>query len=83
MGAAIVLGTPFFVFFGRLSDRIGRKPIILGGCLIAAIAYYPIYNLMTQFAHPQGVLATTGKSAGKFVDADGVTRRSPSRRSCR
>ena len=73
VGAAIVLGTPFFVFFGRLSDRIGRKPIILGGCLIAAISYYPIYNLMTQFAHPQGVLATTGKSAGRFVAADGVT----------
>ena len=73
VGAAIVLGTPFFVFFGRLSDRIGRKPIILGGCLIAAISYYPIYNLMTQFAHPQGVLATTGKSAGRYVSADGVT----------
>ena len=73
VGTAIVLGTPFFVFFGRLSDRIGRKPIILGGCLIAAISYYPIYNLMTQFAHPQGVLATTGKSAGRYVSADGVT----------
>jgi len=73
VGAAIVFATPFFVFFGRLSDRIGRKPIILGGCLIAAITYYPIYNLMVQFAHPQGVLATTGAAAGKFVGADGVT----------
>jgi MFS family permease len=73
VGTAIVLGTPFFVFFGRLSDRIGRKPIILGGCLIAALTYYPIYNLMTQFAHPQGVLATTGKAAGRYVSADGVT----------
>jgi MFS family permease len=73
VGTAIVLGTPFFVVFGRLSDRIGRKPIILGGCAIAALTYFPIYNLMTQFAHPQGVLATAGKSAGKFVAADGVT----------
>ena len=73
VGAAIVLGTPFFVVFGRLSDRIGRKPIILGGCAIAAISYFPIYNLMAQFAHPQGVLATAGKAAGKFVGADGVT----------
>jgi MFS family permease len=73
VGAAIVFATPFFVFFGRLSDRVGRKPIILGGCLIAAITYYPIYNLMVQFAHPQGVLATTGAAAGKFVGPDGVT----------
>ena len=50
--------------FGALSDRIGRKPIILGGCLIAAITYFPIYNLMTQFAHPQGVFdAKLGKYA--------------------
>ena len=73
VGTAIVLATPFFVVFGRLSDRVGRKPIILGGCLIAAITYFPIYNLMTQFAHPQGVLATTGAAAGKFVGPDGVT----------
>ena len=73
VGTAIVLATPFFVVFGRLSDRIGRKPVILGGCLIAAISYLPIYNLMVQFAHPQGVLATVGKSAGKFVGPDGVT----------
>jgi MFS family permease len=64
VGAALLLGTPFFVVFGALSDRIGRKPIILGGCLIAAITYLPIYNLMTQFAHPQGVFdAKLGKYA--------------------
>jgi MFS family permease len=73
VGTAIVLATPFFVIFGRLSDRIGRKPVILGGCLIAAITYVPIYGLMTQFAHPQGTLATSGAAAGKFVGADGVT----------
>jgi MFS family permease len=52
VGTAIVLATPFFIFFGRLSDRIGRKPIILGGCLIAALSYYPIYNLMFAAANP-------------------------------
>ncbi len=71
VGTAIVLATPFFVVFGRLSDRIGRKPIILSGCAIAAVTYFPIYNLMTQFAHPQGSLATAGALAGRFVGADG------------
>jgi len=70
VGVALLLATPFFVVFGRLSDRIGRKPIILGGCLIAAITYFPIYNLMVQFAHPQGTLSA---ALGKFVGPDGVT----------
>jgi MFS family permease len=70
VGTAIVLATPFFVVFGRLSDRIGRKPIILTGCAIAAISYFPIYNLMTTFAHPQG---TFNHTLGKFVGADGTT----------
>ena len=52
VGTAIVLATPFFIFFGRLSDRVGRKPIVLGGCLIAALSYYPIYNLMFAAANP-------------------------------
>jgi MFS family permease len=49
---ALVLATPFFLVFGRLSDRIGRKPIILGGCLIAAITYVPIYAAMNAVAKP-------------------------------
>ena len=72
VGTAIVLATPFFFVFGRLSDRIGRKPVILAGCLIAAVTYVPIYNLMASFAHPVGTLATTGANAGKFVDAAGA-----------
>jgi MFS family permease len=68
VGTAIVLATPFFLIFGRLSDRIGRKVIILGGCAIAAITYVPIYNLMIQFAHPQG---TFDPSKGRYLDAAG------------
>ena len=60
---AIALATPFFIFFGWLSDQIGRKPIILGGCLIAAVAYFPIFNAMKGFAHPApGTDAVTGKA---------------------
>jgi MFS family permease len=66
VGTAIVLATPFFIFFGWLSDRIGRKPIILGGCLVAAITYYPIYNLMASFSHP------TYGADGKVIAAGAV-----------
>jgi MFS family permease len=47
---ALLFGTPFFLIFGALSDRIGRKPIIMAGCLLAALTYYPIYVLMGQVA---------------------------------
>jgi len=52
---ALLLATPFFVFFGSLSDRIGRKPIILGGCLLAGLLYYPIYQGLMHFANPLNV----------------------------
>ncbi len=49
---ALALATPFFVFFGWFSDKIGRKPIILGGCLLAAILYFPLFNALTRAANP-------------------------------
>jgi MFS family permease len=49
---ALVLGTPFFVVFGALSDRIGRKGIIMSGCLLAALTYIPIYHGMSAAAEP-------------------------------
>lgn len=49
---ALAMGTPFFVFFGWLSDKIGRKPIILGGCAIAALAYFPLFSALTTAANP-------------------------------
>ncbi|MGL4395730.1 MAG: MFS transporter [Hyphomicrobium sp.] len=49
---ALILGTGFFIFFGRLSDRIGRKPIILTGCLIAALSYFSLFHLLTKTANP-------------------------------
>ncbi|MFM1886788.1 MAG: hypothetical protein RL026_1945 [Pseudomonadota bacterium] len=50
---ALALATPFFVFFGWLSDRIGRKPIILAGCALAALTYFPAFTLLTEAANPQ------------------------------
>ncbi len=49
---SLILGTGGFLFFGSLSDKIGRKPIILAGCLIAAITYFPVFKALTQTANP-------------------------------
>jgi len=50
--AALVIATPFFIFFGWLSDHIGRKKIVLAGCLVAALIYAPIFKAITHFANP-------------------------------
>ena len=52
IGGALVIGTPFFVFFGWLSDKIGRKKIVMAGCLIAALTYFPLFKALTQYANP-------------------------------
>ncbi|CCW15750.1 Permeases of the major facilitator superfamily [Sphingobium indicum BiD32] len=58
---ALALATPFFVFFGWLSDKIGRKPIILGGCALAAMTYFPLFGALTNAANP--MLAAAQASA--------------------
>ena len=50
---ALALGTPFFIIFGWLSDKIGRKPIIMAGFLLAAVTYFPIFKGITHFANPK------------------------------
>jgi MFS family permease len=50
---ALALGTPFFIIFGWLSDKIGRKPIILAGFLLAALTYFPLFQGITHFANPK------------------------------
>jgi MFS family permease len=57
---SLVLATPFFVVFGSLSDRIGRKKIIMAGCLLAALTYLPIYHAMAAAADPLNFWALVG-----------------------
>jgi len=65
---ALALATPGFIFFGWLSDRIGRKPIILAGCLLAMLTYFPLFQALTRNANP--ALAAALSSAPVTVSAD-------------
>jgi MFS family permease len=52
IAVALAVGTPFFIFFGWLSDKIGRKPIILAGCLLAVVTYFPLFGALTNAVNP-------------------------------
>src|SRR4051812_34878642 len=52
IGLALLIGTPFFIVFGSLSDKIGRLKIILFGCLIAALTYFPLFKALTHYVNP-------------------------------
>ncbi len=52
IAASLLLGTPFFLVFGSLSDRIGRKPIIMAGLLLAVLTYFPLFRAITHYANP-------------------------------
>jgi MFS family permease len=52
IAASLLIGTPFFVIFGSLSDRIGRKPIIMAGLLLACLTYFPLFKAITHYANP-------------------------------
>jgi MFS family permease len=69
IAGSLALGTGFFILFGWLSDRIGRKPIVLGGCLIAALTYFPIFEAMTHYGNP--ALETASRTNPVVVTADG------------
>jgi MFS family permease len=64
IAASLIIGTPFFVVFGALSDKIGRKPIIMAGCLIAALTYFPLFKALTEAANPALAAA---QAANKIV----------------
>ncbi|PQO90317.1 MFS transporter [Massilia phosphatilytica] len=65
---ALALATPFFIFFGSLSDRIGRKTIIMAGCLIAALTYFPLFKGLTHYGNP--ALETALNNSPVVVVAD-------------
>ena len=68
IAAALLIGTPFFIVFGTLSDKIGRKNIILVGCVVAALTYFPIFKALTHYANP--ALETAQTNSPVIVTAD-------------
>ena len=65
---ALLLATPFFVVFGWLSDRIGRKPIIMAGCLLAALTYFPLFDALSRNANPALYNAVRSSPVVVFAD---------------
>jgi len=68
IAAALVIGTPFFILFGSLSDKIGRKPIIMAGCLIAAVTYFTVFPMLLNYANP--TLVAAQKAVPVSITAD-------------
>jgi MFS family permease len=67
---SLIIGTVGFVIFGSLSDRIGRKPIILAGCLLAALTYFPVFKFITATANPMLSAAQQGTVVTVIADKD-------------
>ena len=68
MAIALLLATPFFVFWGWLSDKVGRKPVILAGCLIAALTWFPLFHALTGAANPRLAAATASAPVTVYAD---------------
>jgi MFS family permease len=68
IAAGLLIGTPFFIVFGTWSDKIGRKPIIMAGCIIAALTFFPLFKGLTHFANP--ALEAAQQNAPVTVIAD-------------
>lgn len=71
VGITVAICAPLYVVFGRMSDRIGRKPLVIIGCLIACFAYFPIFKAVAHYANP--ALVEAGERAPVQVSADPAT----------
>ena len=71
VAGALLIATPFFVVFGALSDRIGRKPVVMAGCLLAALTYFPIFKALTHFGNP--AIEAASRASPVVVVADPAT----------
>jgi MFS family permease len=70
IAAGLLIGTPFFVVFGSLSDRIGRKKIIMAGCVLAALTYFPVFKGLTHFGNPALEHAVASAPVTVIADPD-------------
>lgn len=70
VAVSLLIGTPFFIVFGALSDKIGRKPIILAGCLLAALTYFPVFGALTKAANPALAEAQAKNKVVVMADAN-------------
>jgi MFS family permease len=71
IAASLVIGTPFFIFFGALSDKIGRKPIIMLGCLLGAVTYFTVFPMLMEYSNPG--LKKAQATSNVVVKADPAT----------
>ena len=65
---SLIIGTPFFIVFGTLSDKIGRKPIIMVGCLLAVLTYFPVFTALTKAANPDLAAAQAANKITVIAD---------------
>lgn len=70
IAGSLLIGTPFFVIFGSLSDRIGRKGIIMAGCILAAVTYFPIFHALTEYGNPDVFVAQEKNPVTVVADPD-------------
>ena len=70
IAGSLLIGTPFFILFGSLSDRIGRKGIIMAGCILAALTYFPIFKALTEYGNPDVFTAQAQNPVTVVADPD-------------